>query len=121
MLDVVEHRVSLHSRKDVRRLDLGGPRLGHSRVTVAAMGVVGEGVGCFIFLKPIQPMIPTWRRSAVRVDSAKACWLPVTIDDGAWLGASVSVLPGLAPNGLYGGLPAKLLCVLEPDGKLATA
>lgn len=52
---------------------------------------------------------------------------PVTIEDGCWLGARVTVLPGvtigagsvvaagavvtddLKPNGLYGGIPARLI------------
>ncbi|WP_228373270.1 acyltransferase [Demequina silvatica] len=52
---------------------------------------------------------------------------PVTIEDGCWIGANVTILPGvtvgagsviaagavvvstLAPNGLYGGVPARLI------------
>lgn len=65
--------------------------------------------------------------------AAQAYGLPVTIEDGAWLGARVTVLPGvtigagsmvaagavvvsdLAPDGLYGGVPAKLIRILEPE------
>ncbi|UYL88319.1 acetyltransferase [Arthrobacter phage EvePickles] len=56
---------------------------------------------------------------------------PVTIGDGVWIGARVTVLPGatigagavvaagavvtgeLPPNGLYGGVPAKLIRRLD--------
>ena len=67
---------------------------------------------------------PSRRAGALRVAA-------VTVGDGAWLGAGAIVLPGvevgegcivaagavvdsnLAPNGVYGGVPARLIRILE--------
>lgn len=60
---------------------------------------------------------------------------PITIGDGAWLGARVTVLPGVTvgagavvaagavvtedcvPGGVYGGVPARLLRLLDPPSE----
>jgi maltose O-acetyltransferase len=103
---------------------------GPLHVNLGASVRIGDrvSVGADVFLLTVDHAIGDSSRRAGRLITA-----PIVIEDGAWLGARVTVLPGVTigagaviaagavvsrdvpPNSLVGGVPARVLRFLEPS------